>query len=172
MNRKISHFVLAFILLPLFACHRGGTGDIHVGGDVYTTKPVVDSPIKVRVADVSNDTHKVYDVDIIGLLWNGIEESLKNKGMLWNEQQKGDPYVMVGHVLYFRKGGIAERFLPYVGDTIVQVKVELSRGGIPIATIESRRKVTFGKGTITREAWKKVFDQVSEDVVNQAVKKF
>jgi len=173
MNRKIRFLLaLVFIALFMFACNRRGTGDIHVAGDTYMSPTVVNSPYKARVAEVFNDTHTVYDVDIIGLLWNGIEDSLKKRGMLWNPKSEGEPYVMEGHVLYFRKGDMAERFVPYLGDTVLTVRVELSKGGTHLATIESKRKIAFGGGTLTRAAWKKIFEEVSEDVVNQAVKKF
>jgi hypothetical protein len=124
------------------------------------------------VVEVYNDTHKVHDVDVIGLLWNGLQDSLKKRGMLAGPDTGGEPYVMEGHVLNFKKGGMAERFLPYLGDTVLSVKVELSQGGRQLATIESKHKIAFGKGTLTRDAWKKIFEDVSEDVVNQAVKKF
>ncbi len=172
MRKKIRLLALVFIPLLMFACHRGGKGDIKAGGDIYTPKPVVFSPYKVKVADVFDDTHQVFDVDIIGLLWNGIDDSLKKRGMLWTPNAEGEPYVMEGHVVYFKKGGMAERFLPRLGDTVLEVRVELSQGGRHIATIESKRKIAFGKGTITRDAWKKIFEEVSEDVVQQAVKKF
>ena len=172
MHRKIRLLALVFIPLFMFACHKGGKKDIHAEAEIYSPKPEVVSPYKVKVADVFNDTHKVFDVDIIGLLWNGIDDSLKKRGMLWSPNAQGEPYVMEGHVVYFKKGGVAERFLPRLGDTVLEVKVELSQGGRRIATIESKRKVTFGRETITRKAWKKVFEQVSEDVVQQAVKKF
>jgi len=168
---KKFRLLVVFIALFMFACHRGGK-DIQIGGEIYSPKPVVTSPYKVRVTDVFNDTHQVYDVDIIGLLWNGIEDSLKKKGMLWTSNAEVEPYLMEGHVDYFRKGEIIERCLPRLGDTELRVRVELSRGGTHIATIESKHKVTFGRGTITVNAWKKVFDKAVEDVVNQAVKKF
>ncbi len=173
MDKKIRFFALLSIALFLFACSsRRGSGTIESGGDVYTPKPVIVSPYHVKVAEVYNDTHQVYDVDIIGLLWNGMQDSLKKRGMLWTPDAEGDPYVLEGHVLSFREGGIPERMLPYLGDTMVSVRVELSQGGKHIATIESKRKIAFGKGTWTTQAWKKVFEEVSEDVVSQAVKKF
>jgi len=172
MARRIRFPALVFIAVFMFACHRGGTGDIQVAGDIYSPKEVITSPYKVRVTDVSNDTHQVYDVDVIGLLWNGLEDSLKKRGMLWTPNTEGEPYIMEGHVVYFKKGGLAERFMPLLGDTVLAVRVELSQGGRHIATIESKRKIAFGRGTITRNAWKKVFDEIVEDVVNQAVKKF
>ncbi len=172
MGRKIGFVALVLITTIMFSCHRKGTGDIQVAGDTYVPPPVVTSPYKARVADVFNDTHKVHDEDVIGLLWGGMEDSLKKRGMLWTKNSEVDPYVLEGHVLLFKKGSVAERFVPRLGDTVLEVRVELSRGGTHIATIESKRKISFGRGTTTRKAWEKVFEQVSEDVVNQAVKKF
>ena len=105
MHRKIRLLALVLIALSMFACHRGGKGDIHVASATYSPQPEVVSPYKVKVADVFNDTHEVFDVDIIGLLWNGIGDSLKKRGMLWTPDAAGEPYLMVGHVVYFRKGG-------------------------------------------------------------------
>ena len=140
--------------------------------ETYTPKPVVVSPYKVKVSEVFNDTHKVFDEDVIGLLWNGLQDSLKTRGMLWTPNAEGEPYIMEGHVVYFKKGSMTERFLPRLGDTVLAVRVELSQGGRHIATIESKHSIAFGKGTITRNACQKVFNAAVEDIVNQAVKKF
>jgi hypothetical protein len=172
MARKIQFIALVLIAVFMFACHKGGTGDIPVSGNVSSPKPVVVSPYKVKVTEVSNDTHKVYDVDVIGLLWDGIESSLKKRGMLWTPEIEGEPYIMEGHIVDFKKGSMAERFLPHVGDAVLSVRIELSQGGRHLATIESKHKIGFGGGTFTRNAWRKIFDEVSEDVVNQAIKKF
>jgi len=172
MAKRIRFAALVFIAIFMFACHRGGTGDIQVAGDIYGPKEVINSPYKVRVSDVSNDTHQVYDVDVIGLLWNGLEDSLKKRGMLWTPQFEGEPYVMEGHIEYFRKGSMEARWVPYVGNTVLTVRVELSQGGKHLASIESKHKIAFGGGTFTRNAWKKIFEEACEDVVNQAIKKF
>jgi hypothetical protein len=170
--RKICLLALISIAVLVSACSsRKGAANIQEN-DVYTPKPVASSPYKVRVVQVCNDTHQVYDVDIIGLLWNGIEDSLKKRGMLWDGKTQDDPYIMECHILRFKDTDMAERFVPYVGDTVLVVKVELSQGGKHLATIESQRKIALGRGTFTRKAWKKIFEQVSEDVVNQAAQKF
>jgi hypothetical protein len=133
---------------------------------------VPDSPAKFRVVDVSNDTHKVYDVDVIGLLWNGIEKSLARKGMLWTSTSGGgEPYLMKGHVVYFKEPSIGKRLLPYAGRTVVKVRVDISRGGQHVATIESTRMLGYGHGMWTLHAWRKVFAEVSQDVVRQAAEK-
>ncbi len=172
MDRKIGLLALVFIPFLMFACHKGGKGDIRGQDEIYKPKPVVVSPYKVKVSEVFNDTHKVFDADVIGLLWNGLQDSLKKRGMLWTPNAEGEPYVMEGHVVYFKKGGVPGRFLPRLGDSVVAVRVELSQGGRHIATIESKRKVVFGRGTVIPNAWQVIFDEVVEDVVNQAVKKF
>ena len=173
MNRQIRFLALALITLFLIACHRGQGGNINVGGDLYSTQPEVSSPYKVKVVNVYNDTREVYDVDVIGLLWDGIDSSLKKRGMLPGQQTVGEPYVLEAHIVAFKKGSAADRWLPRVGDTVLVARAELSQGGRSLATIESKRKIAYGsKGTFTRNAWRKVFEEVSEDIVNQAVKKF
>ncbi|HYA43395.1 MAG TPA: hypothetical protein VEF34_18990 [Syntrophobacteraceae bacterium] len=173
MAGKIRFLALIFVAIALCACSIWrGSKDTQADNEVYTPKPVVSSPYKVKVAQVYNDTHKVHDVDVVGLLWDDMEESLKKRGMLWDEKTQGEPYVLEGHVLYFKEGDMAERCVPYLGDSVLAVRVELSQGGQHLATIQSKRRISFGRGMFTRRAWNKVFREVSEDVVDQAVRKF
>jgi hypothetical protein len=165
---------LGVVLMTLFlvACHGGQAGSIHVAGGMNSPKPEVFSPYKVKVADVFNDTPEVYDVDVIGALWSGLDDSLKKRGMLWTPETEGVPYSLEAHIVLFKKGDMACRcFLPYVGDTVLTVRVELRQGDNRLATFESKRKITYGKGSWTRSAWKKVFGEVAEDIVDQAAKK-
>ncbi len=168
MKGKIRCLVVVLLALVLFACNRGGELDLIPGPYV----PAVSSPIKVKIADVSNDTHKVHDVDVIGLLWNGMEDSLKKRGMLWVPQMGGKPYIIEAHVVYFKKGHMAGRLLPYVGDTVLTVKCELKDGDErTLANIETKHKFSFGSKTLTRAAWRKLFEEVSEEVITEAVRK-
>jgi hypothetical protein len=168
MNRKIRFLAMVFFALFLFACHRGGHDEIVVGP--YT--PAISSPIKIRVADVWNDTHQVFDVDVIGLLWSGLDDSLKKRGMLWSQEMGGRYYTLEAHVVDYKKGSAPARLLPWVGDTLLTVQCSLKDGDKQLASIESKRKLSFGNGTLTRGAWRKVFAEVSEDVIAQAVRKF
>ena len=164
---------LALVLLPLclLGCSIWGHKDASSSSNPPMKAEVPDGPVKVRVADVSNDTPRVYDVDVIGLLWNGLEESLKDRGMLWTPKSGGEPYVMEGHVTFFKDPSLGKRLLPYAGNTVLQVRVEISRGGRHVATIESSRSLGYGKGMWTFHAWRKVFADVSQNLVKQAVDK-
>jgi hypothetical protein len=167
MNRKIRF--LAVVLFALFLCSCNKGHDEIISGP-YT--PAISSPVKIRVTDVWNDTHKVFDVDVIGLLWSGLEESLKKRGMLWSPEMGEHYLTLEAHVLDYKKGSMAGRLVPYAGDAVLSVRCTLRDGGRDLATIESKHKISFGNGTFTRSAWRQVFWDVSEDVTAQAVRKF
>lgn len=172
MKRRFRFLALIAIPLLLIACHRGGT-NINVGGDIYTAQPVVSSPYKVRVLDVSNDTKEVFDVDVIGLMWNGLDDALKKRGMLWSEKSGAMTHTLTAHIVEFKKGSMFGRWAPYCGDTVLVVRAELRQGnGTASVQIESKRKITYGQSPLTRAAWKKAFEGASEDIINQAMKKF
>jgi hypothetical protein len=170
MHRNIRFLAMLVIALFMFACHRGGSEDVISAP--YTPTPVASSPTKVRVVEVTNDTHQVFDVDVIGLLWTGLDSALKKRGMLWAPEMGGNPITIEAHVVAYKKGSMVGRLVPYAGDTLLAVRCDVRDGDKQIATIESKRKIAFGGGTFTRGAWSKVFDEVSEEVISQAARKF
>ncbi len=170
MHRNIRIFAVLLIALFMCSCHRAVSGENFLGG--ATPPPVPESPIKVRVAEVTNDTHQVYDIDVIGLLWNGMEIALKKRGMLWLPGMGGQPKTIVGHVVKFSKGSAVFRWIPFTGDTILEVRCTVYDGDRQLGTIEVKRKFALGRGTFTRQAWNKAFEEVSEQVVSEAVRKF
>lgn len=167
MNSRFHFLAVVFFALLLSACSRGHNEDIVIGP--YT--PSISSPIKISVTDVSNDTHEVFSVDVIGLFWNGLEDSLRKRGMLWTAKLGGKPYSLEAHILKYKEGSAPARLLPYAGDTVLVVRCELRDGGREIATIEAKRKIGFGSSTLSRGAWRKIFSDVAEDVITQATKK-
>lgn len=167
MNRKIRFLAVVLFALFLCACNRGH--DEVITGP-YT--PSISSPVKIRVADVWNDTHQVFDVDVIGLLWGGLEASLSKRGMLWSQEMGGEYLTLEAHIVTYKKGSMAGRLVPWAGDAVLAVQCTLRDSNKQLATIESKHKISFGNGTFTRAAWRKVFAEVSEDVVAQAVRKF
>jgi hypothetical protein len=166
---KAGRFILAGLLFAALLCGCGRTKGEDLLAGPYT--PSITSPVKFRVVDVWNDTGQLFDVDVIGLLWNGLEKSLLQKGMLWTPQFSEKPYTLEAHVVRYKKGSFGMRLIPFSGETLLVVRCDLKDGDRVIATLESSRKFSFANGTLTREAWRKVFTEVSEDLVTQALRK-
>ena len=166
---KAGRFILAGLLFVALLCGCGRTKGESLLAGPYT--PSITSPLKFKVADVWNDTGQLFDVDVIGLLWNGLEHTLVEKGMLWTPQFTPKPYTLEAHVVKYKKGSIGMRLMPFSGETLLVVHCDLKDGDRVIAKLESTRKFSFGNGTLTREAWRKVFNEVSEALVTQALRK-
>ncbi len=129
------------------------------------------SHIKIRVVDVSNDTRELYDVDVIGMMWSSLEDSLKKRGMLWTPDVSEVPLTLEAHVLKYQEGNIWLRpILPPWGKTVLNAKCEVKDQGRVVATAESKSAITFGHETFTIGAWRKIFAGVAEDLVSQATR--
>lgn len=125
----------------------------------------------MRVLDVSNDTRQLFDVDVIGLLWNGIDQNLKARGLLWTGPASASPYTIEAHIVRYQKGSMWLRnILPMWGKTMLVVKCDLKKEGRVIASVESSHSISIGGGSLTFNAWRKIFAQVSEDIVNQLLR--
>lgn len=140
------------------------------------TKMGSDAPMRVdkriRVADVTNNTRELFDVDAIGMLWNGLNESLKNKGLLWLGEPSISPLRLEATIVEYRKGNVLLRpVLPFLGKTVLSIKCDLKDGGRVIASVESKRSISVGSEGFTIGAWKKVFSEVAEDAVMQLAAK-
>lgn len=126
---------------------------------------------KMKVADVSNNSRQLFDVDAIGMLWNGIDENLRVRGLLWTGPPAASPYTLEAHIIHYQKGSIWLRsVLPMWGKTALVVKCDLKKDGRVIASVESKHAITIGKGSLTFAAWRKVFAEVSQDLVNQLIR--
>ena len=135
-----------------------------------TIAPAVSS-IQVRVVDVSNETRELYEVDVIGMMWSALEESLKKRGMLWKPDSGGVPLTLEAQVLRYEEGTVWLRwFLPAWGRTTLTAKGDLKEGGRLIASAEAKEAITFGHQTFTIGAWRKIFGEVAEDLVSQLTK--
>ena len=154
--------VLAFVSVSLWAC--GSTSeDTEIS---YRQSP----NIKMRVIDVSNSTSELFDVDVIGMLWSSLDDSLKKRGMLWPGEAVYAPYKIEAKILQYQKGSAWYRWcLPMWGDTHLTVKCDVTKDGRVVATVETEKEVSFGDGTFTRNAWRKIFAEVAEDLVGQIV---
>lgn len=161
-------FIFSLILATLCGCGS------KTREPVVENEPVapVSQSIKIKVADVSNETGQLFDVDIIGLLWNSIDESLKKRGYLPITPPLEPPMTIEAHIIQYQKGSIWLRpVLPPLGKTLLSVKCDLKQQGRIIASVESKQTISLGSGTLTTDAWRKIFKGVAEDVVMQFLRK-
>jgi hypothetical protein len=126
------------------------------------------SNVKIRVMDVSNETRELYEVDVIGMMWSALEDSLKKRGMLWTVDAAVVPLTIEARVVKYQEGSVWYRWvLPPLGRTVLTAKCDLKDGGRVIASAEAKDNITFGHETFTVGAWRKIFAAVAEDLVSQ-----
>jgi hypothetical protein len=127
--------------------------------------------MQVRVADVSNRTGEIFDVDVIGLLWSALEASLHARGVLWTGNPATSPLLLEATILNYEKGNVILRNLvPFMGETELKVQCTLRDGDKVIATVETSESISIGKAGLTLKAWQKIFQKAAEETVNQLVR--
>lgn len=165
---KSLRMLLAIALMVGLVCGCGRARD----DTPVQSVPVMRQDVRIRVVDVSNKTGKLYDVDTIGLLWNGLEESLRNKGLLWTGDTGIPVMTLRADILKYQKGSVFLRpVLPMWGKTILKVKCDLKEGDRVVASAESSRTISVGKEGFSFDAWKGIYRTVAEDLVNQLAHK-
>jgi putative N-acetylmannosamine-6-phosphate epimerase len=149
-----------------------GCGSKHNSMSVLTSAPSAPrQDVRVKVVDVSNRTQEVFDVDAIGMLWNGLEESLRNKGLLWTKGTSAQVLTLEAEILQYKEGSLAWRTVPFMGNTVLTVKCDVKSEGRVIATAEAKRTMSIGSGGLTLGAYKKIFPEVCKELVDQISKK-
>ena len=115
--------------------------------------------------DVSNETRELYEVDVIGMMWNALEDSLKKRGMLWKQDAPGLPLTLEAHVLKYQEGTVWLRWiLPTWGKTVLTTKCDLKERGRVVASAEAKESITFGMrplrlapGERSLRQWRKIW---------------
>ena len=162
MRRMIYLFALCLMLGVAWGCSTTREEPTPPPSATPTTSA------RVRVADVTNGTKELFDVDVIGLLWTGFNESLNKRGLLYMGVPGPAPLKLEATVVKYQKGAMWLRpIAPRWGKALLVVKCDLKDGDTVIATIESSHTISLGSGTFTKDAWRKVFTEVTEDVVNR-----
>jgi hypothetical protein len=166
MKKTLLCTLLTLMLTPLWGC-----GGARQELPPPTATPAV-SNIKIRVVDVSNDTHELFEVDVIGMMWTALEESLKKRGMLWTPDTPGVPLTLEARVLKYQEGNFWLRpVLPFWGKTVLSSTCEIKDGGRVVASAEAKRSISFGNETFTVGAWRKIFSGVAEDLVSELARR-
>jgi hypothetical protein len=167
MMKKALCFLTFALMLPLL----WGCGSSREELPPPAAAPVF-SNIKIRVVDVSNDTRELYEVDVIGMMWNALEDSLRKRGMLWMPDVPGLPLLLEARILKYQEGNVWLRpILPMWGKTVLTTKCDVKDAETVVASAESKRSITFGNETFTVGAWRKIFSGVAEDLVSDLAKR-
>lgn len=166
--RKMVYLALCCLWVGILS----GCGSKNDDVMVQPTPVPATSAVKIRVTDVSNNTGELFDVDVIGLLWSGLDEALRNRGMLWTPAFPEPPLTLEATITKYKKGSLLTRSLvPFAGNTVLVAQCELKDGTRVISSAESRETLSMGKGGMTFGAWRKIFGTVSEDLVRQVTGK-
>jgi len=167
MKSVIRVLACCLVLLSLCAC-----GSSKEPAASTATGPPPNSPTKIRVVDVSNNTGELFDVDVIGLLWSGLDDALKKRGMFWTPDSPNPPLTIEAQVVKYKKGSAVARgmLVPYWGNTVLVAKCELKEGDRVIASAESKQSVSLGHGGISIGGWRKVFSAVGEELVSKVAR--
>lgn len=162
MKRMFALLTISLLLSTFWGC-AGSHEQVATG-----PRPQQTPDVRIMVAKVTNNTRQLFDVDVIGMLWNSLDQSLKSRGLLWTPNSQGPvaPLRLEAHVVKYQEGSAWYRcILPMWGKTLLKVKCDLKRGDTVIARAESAKTFTFANGTFTRGAWKKVFADVADELV-------
>lgn len=159
--------ILVLGLLVILVCGCGRSRD----ETPVQSVPAMRQDVRIRVVNVSNKTGRLYDVDAIGLLWNGIEESLRNKGLLWTGDAGIPVLTLRAYITEYQKGNVYLRpVLPMWGKTVLSARCELEEEGRTVATAESTHTISAGREGLSSKAWKEVYRTVADDLVDQVTR--
>ena len=118
----------------------------------------------IKLGGVSNETGRVYDVDIEAMLAEAMTEALKQEGLLASGVETSYLTLNV-EIIEYAKGDAFKRWVwAGYGVTILEIHCDLLEGDQVIGVADARRTVDSGGG-YTVGAWKYIYGQVAEDVV-------
>lgn len=160
----IGLLVASLVLGGLLGCggsHQKGPGVVSDINPAATT-----AVGKIKVVDVSNQTKELFDVDVIGLLWSSLDNSLLQRGLLWSPNSPNSPLTLEASIVKYQKGNYWTRnVLPFMGKSVLVAHCELKDGDRVVAKAEAEH--TISAGTLERNAWRNVFSVVADELVTQ-----
>ncbi len=158
--------VLAAIMMLWIAA---GCGTVHHSlelNDGYVPK----AGATVKVGPVSNQTGKIYDMDVETMLRDALTNAFTIEGLAVSGATAG---LMTNcRILTFDAGNAFKRWLmPGWGATELSIQCDLQDKAGTIGNINAKRTVDGG-GAYTIGAWKNVFIRVASDVAQDIRERF
>jgi hypothetical protein len=164
----IKKCLLVFYSL-LFMIVVTGCGAVHHKVD-FKDKYIPPADTMIELGRVMNKTGEEFDIDIKKMLSDSLEKTLKEKELLWSNT--GGPRLLLeSNIIDYRKGDAFKRWLlPGWGATILIVQCDLVDDDNKIVgSVKATRTVSMG-GLYSVGAWKTVFDNLANDVVEDLSK--
>jgi tetratricopeptide (TPR) repeat protein len=130
------------------------------------------SGTKIELGRVVNKTGEEFDIDIRGMLSYSLEKTLKEKELLWSSYE-APRLLLESNIIEYKKGDAFKRWLlPGWGATILIVRCDLvDDDNNIVGSVKATRTVSAG-GAYTIGAWKTIFDNLANDVVEDLSKSF
>jgi hypothetical protein len=170
MRRLAALIMIGMLLTPFPGCSRNRP-DLPVESTAVETT-VIRQDICIRVVDVANKTRELYDVDAIGLLWTAMDESLRDRGLLWQGDKPIPVLKLTAEILKYEKGTMLLRpFFTTWGKAHLVARCEVRDGDRVVATAEAKHTISLGKEWIKKDTYKQVFKVVANDLINQVARK-
>jgi len=158
-NHYASLLALAALLSLLYGC---GTAQHSVKLD-DTFAPEVGT--RVEVGPVANQTGHGFEINVEQLLTDALAEELRSENLLWSGAQ-ARRLVLMSSIVEYEEGNAFKRWLlPGWGSTMLTVRGDLKDGERLVGSVDARRTISAGGG-YTIGAWKSIFRDVAEDIVD------
>lgn len=161
--KKITYSLGIFVLMMMFTGCAGVGKHEFALNDQYVAK----ANTKINIGAVKKNSSTMSDANIEQILKDAISEKLTQKELLW--QQDINPKLTLNiKILEYSEGNAYKRWLaPGAGwgATSLLIKADLKDGDVLIGTGKATRSVSAG-GVGTIGAWKYVFTDLAEDLVN------
>jgi hypothetical protein len=144
-------------------------GAVHHKVD-FRDKYIPPADTKIELGRVMNKTGEEFDIDIKKMLTDSLEKKLKEKGLLWSST--GAPKLLLeSNIIDYKKGDAFKRWLlPGWGATILIVQCDLvDDDNNIVGSVKATRTVSIG-GLYSVGAWKTVFNNLANDVVEDLSK--
>ena len=157
--RKLTQPISSLILLVVLS----GCGAVaHKINLLPDYSPV--SGTTFEVGKVTNDTGQAFEVNIEQLLTDALTNKLRSNNMLWTD---GQPHkvVLACKIVEYDEGNAFKRWLlPGWGATVLSIQCDMKKGEQLVGSNDARRTVSAGGG-YTIGAWRTIFENLAEDVV-------
>ena len=156
-------------LLTLLALAIAVSGCATTETQTFKEDPLVRPGAKIQLGAVTIPEGSSYEIDVIGLMTEALEESLVEHDIAWQGDPAADRFVLDVVVDDYEPGNAFKRWLlPGYGSTIVHVSGTLTdmSTGVVAGELDHERAVHAGGG-YTIGAWKTIFDGIADDITTQ-----